>query len=140
VGYLTGGDGSLALGDVLGGSIGNDTINSKATAQPDFVFTQGGSDTINLAAGHTGADHVAFYAGAGNVNVGGAYAVGDAAHALSRLPAASSLIRAFGVLLLEVHQRISTSSSQVLSSVVVRAQTTRRSMASCPHKTSSTSV
>jgi hypothetical protein len=71
------------LGDVLVGSIGNDTITSKSMVLPDYIVTEGGQDKITLAAGHTGADHVGFYAAAGNVNVGGAYAVGSVTGAIS---------------------------------------------------------
>ena len=44
---------------------------------PDYVFTEGGADTITLAAGHTGADHVAFYAGNGVNETATALAVGS---------------------------------------------------------------
>jgi hypothetical protein len=89
VGYQTGGAGSLALGNVLAGSIGNDTIISKSMTLPDYIITEGRADKITLAAGHTGADHVGFYAAAGNVNVGAngniaaTYAVGSVAGAIS---------------------------------------------------------
>ena len=83
VGYQTGGAGSLVLGNVLVGSIGNDIIISKSLTLPDYIITEGGADKITLAAGHTGADHVGFYAAAGNVNVGGKYAVGSVTGAIS---------------------------------------------------------
>lgn len=89
VGYQTGGAGSLALGNVLAGSIGNDIITSKSMTLPDYIITEGGADKITLAAGHTGADQVGFYAAAGNVNVGAngniaaTYAVGSVAGAIS---------------------------------------------------------
>lgn len=56
--------GSPTSGNVLGGSIGNDTIvgNTTSTA-PDTIYTGGGADTITLAAGHTAADHIGLYAG-----------------------------------------------------------------------------
>jgi hypothetical protein len=82
VGYQTA-VGGLVLGDVLVGSLGNDNITSKSMALPDYIITEGGADKITLAAGHTGADHVGFYAAAGNVNVGGAYAVGSVTGAIS---------------------------------------------------------
>jgi hypothetical protein len=83
VGYQTGGGASLVLGDVLVGSIGNDTITSKSMVLPDYIVTEGGADKITLAAGHTGADHVGFYAAAGNINIGGLYAVGSVGGAIS---------------------------------------------------------
>ena len=83
VGYQTGDAGSLVLGNVLIGSIGNDTIISKSLTLPDYILTEGGADNITLAAGHTGADHVSFYAAAGNVNVGGKYAVGSVTGAIA---------------------------------------------------------
>jgi hypothetical protein len=83
VGYQTGGAGSLVLGNVFAGSIGNDNLTSKSMVLPDYIITNGGADKITLAAGHTGADHVGFYAAAGNVNVGGAYAVGSVTGAIS---------------------------------------------------------
>jgi hypothetical protein len=52
----------LPFGDQLVGSIGNDSFISKSLVLPDFIYTQGGADTITLAAGHVGADHVGFYA------------------------------------------------------------------------------
>jgi hypothetical protein len=52
----------ITAGNFLGGSIGNDIITSKSITLPDFIFTDGGADTITLAPGHTGADQVAFYA------------------------------------------------------------------------------
>ena len=65
VGYQTGGAGSLVLGNVFAGSIGNDILTSKSMVLPDYIVTQGGADKITLAAGHTGEDHVAFYAAKG---------------------------------------------------------------------------
>ena len=32
---------AFVLGDVLGGSIGNDTITSNSTTQPDYIVTAG---------------------------------------------------------------------------------------------------
>ena len=77
------GAGGFLVGDVLGGSLGNDAITSQSTAQPDYIVTGGGSDTVNLAAGHSAEDHVAFYAGNGNQNIGTAYAVASVATAIS---------------------------------------------------------
>ena len=54
--------GAVTIGNIIGGSIGNDIITSKSLTLPDYIFTDGGGDKITLAAGHTGADHVAFYA------------------------------------------------------------------------------
>jgi len=67
--------GGLLLGDVLAGSPGNDVIKSLSTTLPDYIVTNGGADTITLATGHTGADHIGFYDANGNVNAGGLYAV-----------------------------------------------------------------
>jgi len=63
--------GSATAGNVLGGSIGNDTITgTTSTTASDTVYTGGGADTITLAAGHTAVDHVELYAGNGAL-VGG---------------------------------------------------------------------
>jgi hypothetical protein len=53
------------VGNVLIGSLGNDTLTSNSLTLPDYLVTNGGADTINLAAGHTGADHVGFYVSSG---------------------------------------------------------------------------
>src|SRR5262249_49081431 len=53
------------IGDALPGSLGNDTITSNSLSQPDYLTTTGGADTINLAAGHTGIDHVGVYVRSG---------------------------------------------------------------------------
>ena len=46
--------GSAAAGNVLGGSIGNDSfVGTSSLVQPDTIFTGGGTDTITLAAGHS---------------------------------------------------------------------------------------
>lgn len=58
--------GSATAGNALGGSIGNDTITGNTSTSPtaaDTIYTGGGADTITLAAGHTAADHIGFYAG-----------------------------------------------------------------------------
>jgi len=94
VGYQTAGPGAfnpgnLVLGNVLAGSIGNDTLTSKSLNLPDYIVTEGGADKVTLAASHTGADHVGFYAANGNVNGVGAdlgkYAVGSVATAISEI-------------------------------------------------------
>jgi hypothetical protein len=71
--------GGLLLGDVLGGSPGNDVIKSLSMTQPDYIVTNGGADTITLALGHTGADHIGFYDANGGVNAGGKFAVASVA-------------------------------------------------------------
>ena len=76
--------GTLAVGDVLGGSIGNDTITSNSTTMPDFIYTEGGTDKITLAGAHTGADHVAFYAGNGFIEAGAAGAVASVAGSIAQ--------------------------------------------------------
>src|SRR5262249_21114639 len=53
------------IGDALLGSLGNDTITSNSMSQPDYITTTNGADTVNLAAGHTGVDHVGFYVASG---------------------------------------------------------------------------
>ena len=56
--------GSSVAGNVLGGSIGNDTfVGTQALNQSDTIFTGGGADTIALASGHTASDRIELYAG-----------------------------------------------------------------------------
>ena len=55
--------GGTGAGNYLGGSLGNDTIVSNSAAGGDFIYTDGGADTITLAAGHTGTDTIGLYAG-----------------------------------------------------------------------------
>jgi hypothetical protein len=58
--------GSATAGNLLGGSIGNDTIvGTTNTTASDTVYTAGGADAITLQAGHTAADHVELYGGNG---------------------------------------------------------------------------
>jgi hypothetical protein len=55
--------GASGFGNVLGGSIGNDTITGTSSlSAPDTIYTGGGADTIRLAAGHTAVDHIGLYA------------------------------------------------------------------------------
>mgnify|MGYP005810060649 CR=1 FL=1 len=76
--------GGNIVGDAFGGSIGNDILTSKnAGGLSDFIFTEGGSDLITLAAGHTGVDHVAFYAGNGFATAPGAVAISSVATSIS---------------------------------------------------------
>ncbi|HEY4168278.1 MAG TPA: AIDA repeat-containing protein, partial [Reyranella sp.] len=57
-------EGSGLAGNVLGGSIGNDTfVGTAALDQPDTIFTGGGADAIALALGHTASDRIELYAG-----------------------------------------------------------------------------
>ena len=143
MGYQTGGAASFVLGDVLGGSIGNDTITSQSTAQPDYIVTSGGSDTINLAAGHSAVDHVAFYAGNGNVNAGGAYAVGSVATAISEAVASAvEFVNPgwWGVAAGGASQNINALFTAWDRVRAQGTQTIRRSMASTPTKTSLTSL
>lgn len=54
--------GSTTKGNVLIGSIGNDTLTGNASlTNPDTIVTEGGSNTITLAAGHTAIDHIGVY-------------------------------------------------------------------------------
>lgn len=56
--------GSTTAGNVLGGSIGNDTIiGTQSLVQPDTIFTGGGADTITLSVASTGQDRVELFAG-----------------------------------------------------------------------------
>jgi hypothetical protein len=58
--------GSATASNLLGGSIGNDTITGTTNlTASDSIYTGGGTDKITLAAGHTAADHVELYAGVG---------------------------------------------------------------------------
>jgi hypothetical protein len=54
--------GSTTAGNVLGGSIGNDsfTVNNNS---PNTIYTDGGADTIHLSFGHTAVNRIEFYAG-----------------------------------------------------------------------------
>jgi autotransporter passenger strand-loop-strand repeat protein len=72
--------GSTTAGNLLGGSIGNDTFSgTQSASQSDTFFTGGGADTIALAASHSGHDRIELYAGnglniAGNLIAGGVVA------------------------------------------------------------------
>ena len=59
--------GSATAGNVLGGSIGNDTITALSNA-PNTIYTGGGADTTILAAGHTASDHIDLYAASPSVS------------------------------------------------------------------------
>jgi Right handed beta helix region len=55
--------GSATAGNVLGGSIGNDSFTGTLNGtQADTIFTGGGSDAITLAAGHTAHDRIELFA------------------------------------------------------------------------------
>ena len=62
--------GSHTAGNVLIGSLGNDTINGNTSNAADTILTDGGADTINLAANHTASDHVDLFFGVGGVTPG----------------------------------------------------------------------
>jgi hypothetical protein len=63
-------NGSTTAGNVLGGSLGNDTIvGTLSLAAPDTIYTNGGADTITLATGHTAVDHIGLYVGATTAGV-----------------------------------------------------------------------
>jgi hypothetical protein len=56
--------GSTTAGNVLGGSIGNDTITGTLSlVLADTIYTGGGADTIILAAGHTASSRIQLFAG-----------------------------------------------------------------------------
>jgi hypothetical protein len=80
VGFKIGG---ATVGNVFAGSPGNDTLTSNSLTLPDYIVTNGGKDTINLAAGHTGADHIGFYNANGDATGGGNYAVASVAGSIS---------------------------------------------------------
>ena len=69
--------GSTSAGNMLGGSIGNDTfVGTLSLAAPDTIFTGGGADTITLATSHTASDRIELYAANGlndiaNLSAGG---------------------------------------------------------------------
>jgi len=46
---------------VFGGSIGNDTYTLQQGASGEQIYTNGGADTVNLFAGHTGVDNIDLY-------------------------------------------------------------------------------
>lgn len=57
--------GSATNSNALAGSLGNDTIignTSTSTSVVDTIATNGGADTITLAAGHAGISHIDLYA------------------------------------------------------------------------------
>jgi hypothetical protein len=55
--------GSTTAGNVLGGSIGNDSFSINNNS-PNTIYTDGGGDTIDLlSVGHTAVTHIEFYAG-----------------------------------------------------------------------------
>ena len=56
--------GSTTAGNVLGGSIGNDTfIGTQNGAQAGTFYTGGGTDTITLVTGHTATNRIELFAG-----------------------------------------------------------------------------
>ena len=55
--------GATGAGNYLGGSLATDAITSNSAGGGDFIYTDGGADTVTLAAGHSGSDHVELYAG-----------------------------------------------------------------------------
>ncbi|GGJ35556.1 DUF4114 domain-containing protein [Neoroseomonas lacus] len=62
--------GSAVAGNVLGGSIGNDTlIGTQSLVQPDTIYTGGGTDVIVLAAAHTARTRIELFAGNGLTNI-----------------------------------------------------------------------
>lgn len=64
--------GSTAAGNVLGGSIGNDTLTgNQTTTLSDTIFTGGGADTITLSAGGTAQDRVELFAANGTADAMG---------------------------------------------------------------------
>ncbi len=62
--------GSAVAGNVLGGSIGNDSfIGTQNLLQPDTIYTGGGTDVIVLAADHTARTRIELFAGNALTNV-----------------------------------------------------------------------
>jgi hypothetical protein len=62
--------GSQSFGNVMGGSIGNDTIvGSGSLVNPDTIYTDGGADTILLEAGRMDSARIELYAGNSTNNV-----------------------------------------------------------------------
>jgi hypothetical protein len=58
--------GSATAGNVLGGSIGNETfVGTQSPTQSDTFYTGGGADIINLVAGHTAPVRIELFAGNG---------------------------------------------------------------------------
>lgn len=56
--------GSTTAGNVLGGSIGNDSfIGAQSAGQVGTFYTGGGTDTITLVAGHTATNRIELFAG-----------------------------------------------------------------------------
>jgi hypothetical protein len=88
--------GSATAGNVLQGSLGNDTITGNTSLAPtaaDTIVTAGGADTITLGPGHTASDHVDIYAGFNFV--GGPVAPGGDAGS-DAIPAGVSTINVAG--------------------------------------------
>ena len=84
--------GSATKGNLIGGSIGNDTLTGTlSTSNWDTIYTNGGKDVITLAAGHSQptpgglVDHVDFYAGNGYA---GPLDTGNAGVPVASLPGA----------------------------------------------------
>lgn len=75
--------GSTAAGNVLGGSIGNDTITgNQTTTLSDTIFTGGGADIITLSAAGTARDRVELFAG-NSINNAAALAPGNPVNAVA---------------------------------------------------------
>jgi hypothetical protein len=61
--HITGSASPSATGDFIGGGPGGDTFTLQSTTAPETVFTGGGGDTVDLAAGHTGVNVIDIYSG-----------------------------------------------------------------------------
>jgi hypothetical protein len=55
--------GSTTGANVIGGSIGNDTLQATSIAPSNTIFTGGGKDAVTLGAGHASTDNVDIYFG-----------------------------------------------------------------------------
>lgn len=72
-----------AAGNVLGGSIGNDTITGNlTTTQPDTTFIGSGADRITLSAANTVRDRIELFAG-NSTNNANALAPGNPVNAVA---------------------------------------------------------
>ena len=61
--------GSNTAGNVLGGSLGNDTFTGLLADVKNTIYTDNGKDTITLAAGHTAQNHIGLYVGLNTTNI-----------------------------------------------------------------------
>jgi len=85
--------GSQTAGNIIIGSLGNDVLTGTLSlTQADTIGTDGGKDTINLAAGHTASDHIEFFDAIGTTTGGGINPPGSALTSFSSLGAVGGTI------------------------------------------------